>query len=84
MGVQVGVVEPGAVSSEFVANAGLDLPGMLADAGPYGPALQAYVQRTLAMYESGSGGSQTPDEVAAVVLESLRTVRPSSASDLTR
>ena len=42
VGVRVSVVEPGAVASSFVANAGVDPAAMLAAAGPYAPALQGY------------------------------------------
>jgi NAD(P)-dependent dehydrogenase (short-subunit alcohol dehydrogenase family) len=73
VGVQVAVVEPGAVSSEFVANAGLDVAAMLADAGPYAPALEAYVRRTTSQF--GSSAAQTPDRVAEVVLATLTTER---------
>ncbi|WP_018255524.1 SDR family oxidoreductase [Salinispora mooreana] len=71
VGVQVGVVEPAAVTSEFVANANVDIEAMVAEAGPYAPALTAYVQRTLARYEADTGKPQTPDEVAAVVMQVL-------------
>jgi NAD(P)-dependent dehydrogenase (short-subunit alcohol dehydrogenase family) len=73
VGVQVAVVEPGAVSSEFVANAGLDVAAMLADAGPYAPALEAYVRRTTSQF--GSSAAQTPDRVAEVVLATLAAER---------
>ncbi|WP_018215856.1 SDR family NAD(P)-dependent oxidoreductase [Salinispora vitiensis] len=71
VGVQVGVVEPAAVTSEFVANANVDIPAMVAQAGPYAPALTAYVQRVQSMYEADTGKPQTSDEVAAVVMEVL-------------
>ncbi len=71
VGVQVGIIEPAAVVSEFVANANVDIPAMVAQAGPYAPALTAYVQRVQAMYEADTGKPQTSDEVAAVVMEVL-------------
>jgi NAD(P)-dependent dehydrogenase (short-subunit alcohol dehydrogenase family) len=69
VGVQVGVLEPGAVSSEFVANAGLDVAAMLAEAGPYAPALEAYIRRTMSQFDSSA--AQTPDQVAEVVVAAL-------------
>ncbi|ABP55178.1 hypothetical protein Strop_2734 [Salinispora tropica CNB-440] len=44
---------------------------MVAQAGPYAPALTAYAQRVQAMDEADTGTSQTSDEVAAVVMEIL-------------
>ncbi|MFI9723986.1 SDR family NAD(P)-dependent oxidoreductase [Streptomyces sp. NPDC052396] len=71
-GVDVTVVEPGAVASEFVANLGLDIPALLAEAGPYAPALQAYIART----QQAFGNAQTPAEAAAPVIEALTGDRP--------
>jgi NAD(P)-dependent dehydrogenase (short-subunit alcohol dehydrogenase family) len=72
VGVDVTVVEPGAVSSEFVANIGLDIPALLAAAGPYAPALQAYIARIQQSY----GNAQTPAEAAAPIIEALTADRP--------
>ncbi|MGW6692073.1 SDR family NAD(P)-dependent oxidoreductase [Streptomyces sp. NPDC054961] len=69
VGVQVAVVEPGAVSSEFVNNVGLDLPALLAEAGPYAPALQGYISH--AMESFGSDSAQTSEQAAAPVIEAL-------------
>ncbi|ROQ97903.1 short-subunit dehydrogenase [Streptomyces sp. 2132.2] len=69
MGVQVSVIEPGAVSSEFVNNVGLDLPALLAQAGPYAPALQGYINH--AMQSFGSDTAQTPEQAAAPVVDAL-------------
>ncbi|MET9464931.1 SDR family NAD(P)-dependent oxidoreductase [Streptomyces sp. NPDC006544] len=69
VGVQVAVVEPGAVSSEFVNNVGLDLPALLAEAGPYAPALQGYVNHVRKSY--GSHSAQTSEQAAAPVVEAL-------------
>ncbi|MDJ0379721.1 SDR family NAD(P)-dependent oxidoreductase [Streptomyces sp. G-G2] len=66
-GVQVSVVEPGAVASEFVASIRLDVPALLAAAGPYAPALQAYITRTTESF----GNAQTPAEAAAPIVEAL-------------
>ncbi|MEV7279326.1 SDR family NAD(P)-dependent oxidoreductase [Streptomyces sp. NPDC093111] len=72
VGVAVTVVEPGAVASEFVANLGLDVPALLAGAGPYAPALQAYIART----QKSFGNAQTPAEAAAPIIEALTGDRP--------
>ncbi|MFI8265708.1 SDR family NAD(P)-dependent oxidoreductase [Streptomyces sp. NPDC085665] len=69
MGVQVSIVEPGAVSSEFVNNVGLDIPALLAQAGPYAPALQGYINH--AMQSFGSDTAQTPEQAAAPVVDAL-------------
>lgn len=68
VGVQVGVVEPGAVSSEFIANAGLDPAAMLAGAGPYSPALDAYIARVRSQF---GGNAQPASEVADVIVAAL-------------
>lgn len=71
VGVGVGVVEPGAVSSEFVNNLGLDIPALIAKAGPYGPALQAYIRRTAAQFEEGATDAQTPAQVGDIIRDLL-------------
>ncbi len=68
VGVSVGVVEPGAVASEFVTNLGLDVDTLLADAGPYTPALQAYLDRTLNQF---SNAAQSAEDVADVLVGCL-------------
>jgi NAD(P)-dependent dehydrogenase (short-subunit alcohol dehydrogenase family) len=73
-GVTVAVVEPGAVASSFVANAGLDPEAMIAQAGPYAPALAAYIAR--ATSGSAATSAQTPAEAAAVVLQVLTAANP--------
>ncbi|MFI6846525.1 SDR family NAD(P)-dependent oxidoreductase [Kitasatospora sp. NPDC050467] len=72
VGVHVTVVEPGAVASEFVASQGIDLPALLTAAGPYAPALSAYVERTRAAFDQ----AQTPAEAAEAVLDALTAVQP--------
>ncbi|MFJ1879044.1 SDR family NAD(P)-dependent oxidoreductase [Streptomyces chartreusis] len=72
VGVEVTVVEPGAVASEFVANLDLDVPTLLAAAGPYGPALKAYITRT----QQSFGNAQTPAEAAAPIIDALTAARP--------
>ncbi|MEW2415029.1 SDR family NAD(P)-dependent oxidoreductase [Streptomyces sp. NPDC046866] len=71
VGVQVSLVEPGAVTSEFVANQQDEIARLMADAGPYAPALKAYVERTLSSY----GTAQTSAEAAAPLVELLDVER---------
>ncbi|MEU3356256.1 SDR family NAD(P)-dependent oxidoreductase [Streptomyces sp. NPDC037389] len=71
-GVGVTVVEPGAVASEFVASQNLDIPALLEAAGPYAPALKAYIDRTLASF----GNAQSAAEAAASVVGVLTAERP--------
>ncbi|MDJ0343502.1 SDR family oxidoreductase [Streptomyces sp. H10-C2] len=72
VGVHVTVVEPGAVISEFVASQQLDIPALLTAAGPYAPALQAYIDRTLKSF----GNGQTPAQAAAPIVEVLTAAHP--------
>ena len=74
VGVTVTVVEPGAVSSAFVANAGLDIPAMLAEAGAYEPAMSAYLARTTAQFSSSA--AQTSQDAAAVLVDVLQDDAP--------
>ncbi len=72
VGVRVSVVEPGAVASEFVTNVNADVPALLDAAGPYAPALGAYIDRTLKTF----GGAQTPEEAAASIVHALTAPEP--------
>ncbi|MFI7006649.1 SDR family NAD(P)-dependent oxidoreductase [Streptomyces sp. NPDC050145] len=72
VGVDVVVVEPGAVASEFVTNLSLDVPALLDAAGPYAPALNAYIART----QQSFGNAQSPAEAAAPIIEALAGDRP--------
>ncbi|WP_411103818.1 SDR family NAD(P)-dependent oxidoreductase [Streptomyces sp. cmx-4-9] len=72
VGVGVTVVEPGAVASEFVASVGVDLPAMLAAAGPYAPALRAYIDHVTQTFTE----AQTPAEAAAPIIEALTAEQP--------
>lgn len=71
-GVAVIVVEPGAVASEFVANATEGRDAALADAGPYAPQLAAYLDRTAGAFAA----AQQPAEVAAVIERVLTEAEP--------
>ncbi|MEU1430696.1 SDR family oxidoreductase [Nocardia sp. NPDC005746] len=67
VGVGVSVIEPGAVTTEFVTNARVDIPAAIDAAGPYAPALQAYINRTRGAYST----AQTAAQVADVVMSAL-------------
>jgi NAD(P)-dependent dehydrogenase (short-subunit alcohol dehydrogenase family) len=71
-GVRVSVVEPGAVASEFVASQRIDVNTLLAEAGPYAPALKAYVARTRQAFDA----AQTPAEAVAPIIDLLASERP--------
>lgn len=77
LGVSVSVVEPGAVASEFVANAGVDADAMIAAAGPYAPAMAAYAKRTLSQF---ANAAQPPHEVADAIRALLDAPNPSFRS----
>jgi NAD(P)-dependent dehydrogenase (short-subunit alcohol dehydrogenase family) len=72
VGVRVTVVEPGAVASEFVASQRLDVPALVAGAGPYGPALQSYIDRATQSF----GNAQSAEEAATTVVEVLEAEDP--------
>jgi NAD(P)-dependent dehydrogenase (short-subunit alcohol dehydrogenase family) len=72
VGARVSVVEPGAVSSEFVANAGIDLDAAFEEAGPYEPALRGYLHRVMAQFAS----AQTSDGAAASIITLLTVSEP--------
>ncbi|MEV4824355.1 SDR family oxidoreductase [Micromonospora sp. NPDC049274] len=71
-GVRVTLVEPGAVASEFVTNIAIDADAAIAAAGPYGPALRAYLARTGQAFAA----AQSPADAAAVVLAALTDPTP--------
>ncbi|MFI1168887.1 SDR family oxidoreductase [Streptomyces sp. NPDC020801] len=71
VGVAVSVVEPGAVASEFVSNVeGRDT--VVQQAGPYAPALSAYLART----QDAFAAAQTPQGVAAQIVDLLQAEQP--------
>ncbi len=72
VGVRVSVVEPGAVASSFVANAGLDRDRLVADAGPYAPAMAGYLERTAGAF----GNAQSSEAVAEVIVATLLDEAP--------
>jgi NAD(P)-dependent dehydrogenase (short-subunit alcohol dehydrogenase family) len=73
VGVHVSLIEPGAVASEFVNNLGVDPAAMLRDAGPYAPALERYLARTMQQF---SNAAQTSGDVGDVVLRVLTDENP--------
>ncbi|MEX2985652.1 SDR family NAD(P)-dependent oxidoreductase [Streptomyces sp. C36] len=82
VGVAVSVVEPGAVASDFISNVG-GRDALVAQAGPYGPALAAYQARVRDAFAT----AQTPQGAAAKIVEVLETERPAfrvQTSDATR
>ena len=74
VGVTVTIVEPGPVATEFVAYVGVDPAVLFAGAGPYEPALQAYVNHIMGTFSSDA--AQTGDQVAEVVLAALTDESP--------
>ncbi|MFF0609287.1 SDR family oxidoreductase [Nocardia tengchongensis] len=72
VGVDVTVIEPGAVASDFIANVGLDVPALLAAAGPYAPALEAYIARTRDIFTN----AQTPAEAVTAIIDALTDDHP--------
>ena len=72
VGVRVTVVEPGAVASSFVANAGVDLPEMLAASGPYAPALMGYAAHVASSFAT----PQAAEDAAAVIVDTLLAGNP--------
>ena len=71
VGVGVSVIEPGAVTTEFVANVG---GSRSADGTPYDGALRAYLERTAAAFDPAN--AQTPEGVAEVIVEVLTSENP--------
>src|SRR6266542_978236 len=72
-GVAVTVIEPGAVASEFVTNVGVDPVRLVAAAGPYAPALRAYIARVTGQF---AGAAQTPAQAAEPIIRVLSADRP--------
>jgi NAD(P)-dependent dehydrogenase (short-subunit alcohol dehydrogenase family) len=74
VGVGVTIVEPGPVATEFVNNVGVDLGTLFAEAGPYEPALRAYIEHVVADFSSDA--AQTGGQVAEVVVGALQAEHP--------
>ena len=73
VGVTVSVIEPGAVASAFVANAKVDPQAMIAAAGPYAPAMLAYLARVTSQF---STAAQAPAQTAVFVIHALTADPP--------
>ena len=76
VGVRVSVIEPGPVATEFVNNVGVDIAAMFEAAGPYLPAMQAYMRHIMAEF-ANPDAAQTGDDVASVILTTMVTEAPS-------
>ena len=66
-GIQVAIVEPAAVASDFVAN--VDREAALDPDDPYGALLAAYIARSTAAFAA----AQAPEDAAAVIVEAATT-----------
>ena len=75
VGVRVIVVEPGPVTTEFIANVGVDVARTFAEAGEYEPAMQAYFEHVMAEF-ADPGAAQTGDEVAEAILTTMVSDSP--------
>ena len=74
VGVAVTVIEPAAVTTDFVSNAGIKQIELLAGAGPYRPALTRSLDRTMRQFDPSV--AQSADEIAAVVVAALSDTAP--------
>ena len=74
VGVNVVIVEPGAVATEFAGNAGVDAALALAAGTDYAPAIDAYVNRTLAQFSPDT--AQTPAGVADAIVAAMSVDSP--------
>ncbi|QIZ97903.1 SDR family oxidoreductase [Leifsonia sp. PS1209] len=75
LGVRVTVIEPGAVTTEFVANVGAGSSAPAADS-PYRPLFDAYLARTAAAFDPAN--AQTPEGVADVIVALLSGEHPAA------
>ena len=73
LGVRVTVIEPGAVSTEFVANVGLEQTPA-AYGTVYEPAMRAYLARTAAAFDPAN--AQTAEGVADAIVGALTAEHP--------
>jgi NAD(P)-dependent dehydrogenase (short-subunit alcohol dehydrogenase family) len=70
-GIQVCIVEPAAVASEFVSNTGVEIRAV-DPRDPFAPLLDAYLRRT----EAAFAAAQDPREAAATVVEAALAAAP--------
>lgn len=73
VGVRATVIEPGAVSTEFVANVGIE-ESPAAYGTPYEGAMRAYLARTAAAFDPAN--AQTAEGVAEAIVEALTAENP--------
>jgi NAD(P)-dependent dehydrogenase (short-subunit alcohol dehydrogenase family) len=74
VGVRVVLVEPGPAQTDFYDNLGIDLPAMVAAAGPYGRQLERHVTH---MFERlAASSTQSAAEAAAVIVALLVQEEP--------
>jgi len=71
-GVKISVVEPGAVASDFIANAGESVAERTTTVDAYTPQIQAYVERTSGAFAD----AQTPQDIAAVIASVIADENP--------
>jgi len=64
-GVKISVVEPGAIATEFIANAGESVAERMNNVDAYTPQVQAYVKHITEAFAPGS--AQTPQDIANVI-----------------
>ena len=71
-GIDVVLIEPGAISSKFGVNGGL----IMGENGPYAQLMRGVEKVTSQALETGAPGTWCPDEVAQVVLKASTIHRP--------
>jgi len=64
-GVKISVVEPGAIATEFINNAGESVAERMNNVDAYTPQVQAYVKHITEAFAPGS--AQTPQDIADVI-----------------
>jgi len=80
VGVRVSVVEPGGVASEFVPNIGLSSAAMVAEAGPYAPALAGYLKTSGSSFAKAQSSADAAAAIVAVLVADAPPAR-SQTSD---
>jgi len=75
VGVRVSIVEPGAVASEFVPNIGLSAATMVAEAGPYGAALSAYLARSGTSFANAQTAASAASTIVDVLIADAPALR---------
>ena len=73
-GVKVSVIEPGAIATEFINNAGESVAERMNNVDAYTPQVQAYVAHISEAFEPGN--AQTPQDVADVIASVVADPNP--------